>query len=345
MARTSTATTWGRLALESSLGASKTTPNWLYPWCRSMEITPNSPILQPRYLTGDRMLRKPVRGESNADGRIVFEVGPENFGHFLYGVLSAVSTSGLGPTTDTGHSTTQYTYKLASTQPTFEAQIDKGFVETWASGGIIQSMGLTTDRNSILTADLGMMFQQEATLTDGQIAIPTYSVLDCFTDMKGTMERDDGVVTDMDSFALRIDSAPLTFKTFGSQWFTDVVYGKADIGWEIGCSFADATEFRRFLGDKAGTNQQNLGQRYQTVKLEWQFLTGQTHTVVGHSAQGGYYELKLTAYGALYPAFPHGIPSDSALLTSRIPAVVRYDATATCDLQIDLVCEQATVWN
>jgi hypothetical protein len=330
MARTSTALTAVRMALEANrggqLGVSAASPNWFYPWADSFEVAPESSILQPRHLTGDRHLRLPVRGEYVVPGRGTFDVGPENFAQLLYGIFSEVATSA-----HTSNVTTQYTFTMGTTQPSFEAQVDKGYMETWDTGGFIGAMALNVDRNAILKADVDFRFQQEGIVTAGTFPTPTYSALDPFTDMKGTMERDDGAVTDMDGFSLSINSAPLDFKRFGSQWFTDVLFGKSEITWELGCSFADDTEFRRFLGDSTDTGQQNIGDRYQTVKVEWEFQTGQTpaQTVTN-------YYLKLTAYGALYPNFPQGISSDSELLRSRPQAIVRYDASQGYALDIAL---------
>lgn len=335
MARTSTALTAVRFAteLENSLGQYRASPNWFYPWCRAEEVNPENPPLQPRFLTADRFLRLPVRGEYTVGGRVSMEVGPENFGHFWYGMLSNLSTS-----LHTAGVTTQNIFTLATTQPTFEMQCDKGYVETWNTGGIIRAATFAVDRNSILTADLDFMFQQQAIITAGTFPTPTYSALDPFTDMKGTMERDDGTVTDMDGFTLNINCAPLDFKAFGSQYFTDFVMGKAEMSIDLACAFANDTEFRRFLGDKTDTDQQNISERYQTVKIEWKFQTGQLLT-----QSVSYNELLITIPGAIYSTFPHGIASDNELLRSRPVALVRYDTSATYDLEVRQLSAQATV--
>lgn len=326
MARASTALSAVRFAVESSLGASASSPTWFYPWCRAEDITPERPALQPRFLTNDRFLRPAVPGEHSAAGRVSMEVGPENFHKFLYALLPSIATSAAPEA-----GTSQNTFTAGTTQVTFEMQAEKGYDEIWNRGGWINSASFGVDRNSILTCDLDFRFQQQAGLTaDTFPASPTYSALDPFTDMKGVMERDDGSVTDMDGFTLTINTGVLDFKSFGDPYVSDIVVGKQDITWELACAFTDDTEFRRFLGDDTGSGHQRVADRYDPVKIEWEFKTGQFPTSVFP------YSLKFTAWAGLYTVFPQGIGSDSEILRSRPTVLVRYDSSNSADLSVIL---------
>ena len=333
MARSSTILTTVRLSTESALGVVRASPSWLWPWITAENIVPARAMIQPRHLTADRFLRLPIAGEESAAGTIACIVGPQNFDKLWYGIFANLATSNI-----TDGVTTQYQFKLATSQPTFVMDINKGYSEVRCDGGFIRSADFSVDRNSFLNASLDMQFQRQHVLgAAGSIGSPSLSVLDAFTDLNGTMERDDGLVTDMDGFSLRVNCAPLDFKSFGSQYVSDVLFGKADISWELACAFADDTEFRRFMGNKSGSGAQSSGNRYQTVKLEWFFQTGQ-------NAQTNFpYELSITAYGAIYDTFPHGIASDSEILRTRPVAVVRYDVSAGTDLQVNLTNQTTNV--
>lgn len=327
MARHSTALSVAKFAIEGSLGTQKSSPSWLWPWVTREDVNPVRELIQPRHLTGDRYLRTPVPGETSASGRVDYIVGPENFHKFLYGMFQTLSTA-----TDSG-SVVTHTFKAGNTIPTFEMMAYKGYVETWNRGGIIKSAEFAVDRNSILTCGIDWQFAHQQIVTAGTCGTsPTLSTLNPFTDMKGSMERDDGAVTDMDGFSLRLGFGSHDFKAMGNMWITDIVPGKLDLSWELACAFTSDTEFRRFLGDATDTADQQVTNVLDNVKLEWIFQTGEN--------AGGYtaypYQLKFTAYSGYYQAFPQGIESDDALLRSRPVALIRYDATGGCDLEVTL---------
>lgn len=303
-------------------------PQWFYPWVRSFDITPETAAIQPRFLTQDRFLRPAVPGEHQAAGNVSLEVGPENFGWFLYSMFGNVTSSQSAAGTST-----QYQFSFGTTFPTIECETDNGFIEEWYSGGWVNSATLAVNRNSILSADLDMRFQQYHAITAGNFPTPTYSALDPFTDMKGSIERDDGVETDMDGFSMTLNLGVLDFKRFGERYVTDVLPGKPDIGWELSAAFTDDDEARRFLGDKTGTNQQNISDRFETVKIEWEFLTGQ------NTVDAGPHQLIFTAYGGAYISFPQPISSDSEILRARPRAIIRYDSGEACELKVFLRCD------
>ena len=328
MARTSTALTYIRVAKEDSFKISNASPTWFYPWAESCVITPARDPLTPRFLTADRFIRAPVAGEHKADGRVSCTVGPENFHKFLLWMWPSLSSSAIGVAEGYLH-----TFSGGNTQHTFELQAQKGWMEEWNRGGWIRSCDFSSDRNSILRADLDVQFAQQDVVTVYSMPTnQTYSTLDPFTDCLGTLERDDGAVTDMDGFSLRVSMGPQDFKSFGSISATDVVPGKYEIGWDLNCAFASDTEFRRFLGSKASTFHKAVGDRFETLKLEWKFQTGQY--IDAGLAEA--YRMILTCFTGSYETFENGIPSDNELLRSRPVLRVHYSASDSKDLQIDL---------
>lgn len=334
MARHPTALSSARFAIESSIGASREAADpsktWLTPWVTAIDLTPSRATLQPRYLTADRFLRKPIPGEHTVAGTVSCLVGPENFTKFWYGMLSEYPISGCS---NIYTSSTQHTFKIGSTQIFLENQTDKGYFEEFNRGGFIRTATFSTDRNSMLTANMDMQFQQ--VVTTDVMTTPSISTLDCFTDMKGSVTREAAdTATDLDGFTLNWAFNPIDFKRFGSQYITDVVPGKSEVSWTMAAAFSSAAEFRRFLGDAAGTDQQAISAAYDPLKLTWEFQTGET---CGDIAGTDVYKLRFTAYASYYETFPHGIASDSELLRSNPVLVVRYDSTGGCELQVDLV--------
>ncbi len=320
--RTSTALTSLRLAVENSFGVSKASPQWLYPWVTAEDIIPDTMSITPRHLTGDKFVRRPVVGGFQSVGRLSTIVGPENFHKIMHGLLANITT--LNPTTNVyGH-----TYSAASSQATMEIQAQKREVEIWWRGVLARSVEFTIAPDTLLIANLDLLAQSQEILTAGTMPTPTLSTLLPFTHSKGSVERDDGAVLDCEGFTLRLTANPITFKRFGSLFISDVVFGKQEVQWEFQLAFADDVEFRRFFGSSTGSGNQAMASRYQSVKVEWLFETPDT------LATGYNYSLKFTAYGAVYGAFPQGIPSDNELLRARPTALVRRDPTAGVDLEI-----------
>ncbi len=328
MARQPTALSSVRIALEGGLATPKASPAWLYPWVTDVDIVPDSTPIELRYLTADRFIRPPAMGEHSAAGRLSCIVGPENLHKLLWMMFPNRLAYGISSTGAVIH------YMDASTNTiyTMEMQQDNGYVETWNRGGFIRSAEFSSDRNSVLNCNLDLQFQRQEIVTAGTYpASPTLSTLDPFTDLKGTISRAGAAVTDMDGFSLRLDFNPLDFKTFGNRWISDVLPGKQEVTWELACAFTSDTEFRRFLGDSTDTSGQAMADAYQTVRIEWQFQTGQ------NAATGYPYTLKFLAYGGIYKTFPQGIPSDNEILRSRPVALIRYNATGGADLAVEIL--------
>ena len=267
----------------------------------------------------------PAPGEFSAAGRVSCIIGPENASTMLYGLLSAVSTA------NPAAGVYEHTFGVGSTQPSYEMQTERHYHETWERGGIIGQALFSISRSSLLRADMDMTFREQIALTAGTMpGTLLYSTLLPFADTIGILERDDGAVTDIEGFSLRLSCNPQFFKPGGSALLSDAVPGKHEVGWDIIFALSDSTELRRFLGDKTGTNQQGISNTYQSVKVEWDFRNGQ-EIAVGYP-----YSLKFTAYGMLYVSFPEALPSDSELLYSRPTGIVSYNATAGQSLQVFL---------
>lgn len=319
-----------RFALEDSFGVSEASPTWRYPHCTRLSITPDHQPIQPRHFTGDVFLRTPQPGVHTAPGTFDFNVGPENFSWFLAAIFNA-NLSSANPTTGVY----QHTMKPGINVRTFEGQGYQTNGEWWAHGGYIRSATFGLDVNSFLTCSLDTAFQYAGALTDGQVPTnPSLSVLDNFSFIGGTMERDDGAVTDMDSFSLRIEKNFIEFPRFGLQYAGDVVPGKQEVTWEIGMSPATLVEMRRFLGDDTDTGQQNLSERFDNLKLEWTFQTAQ---YADDPAVVYPYQLKFTAYTSVYGTWNIDWGSDSELMRNRVPVLVRYNSGQTTDLEAYLV--------